>query len=64
LKSNFRYFEVCDTSLSNTVLLKHITLRINSGASWTFFCAVYFAKNRPACRVRFDALVRHVHSQP
>ena len=23
--------------------------RINSGASWTLFCAVCFAKNRPAC---------------
>jgi hypothetical protein len=34
-----------------------LTPRINSGASWTLFCAVYFAKNRPACKVRFDAFV-------
>jgi hypothetical protein len=35
----------------------NITLRINSGASWTHFCVVCFAKNRPACGVRFDAFV-------
>ena len=38
-----------------------LTLRINSGASWTLFCAVYFAKNRPACGVKFDAFVYAQH---
>jgi hypothetical protein len=37
---------------------RHLTLRINSGSNRTLFCAVYFAKKRTVCRVRFDAFVK------